>query len=131
MSALLSTHDLKVFYGDFQALFGVDVSIDEGETVAIIGANGAGKSSFMNALSGLARSAPSEILLDGMPVGGTKPFDMVKLGIALVPEGRKLFPSLTVEENLLMGATGKSTDRGWTLDGIYALFPVLRERRNQ
>ena len=131
MSALLSTHDLKVFYGDFQALFGVDVSVDEGETVAIIGANGAGKSSFMNALSGLARSTPGEILLDGQPVGGTKPFDMVKLGIALVPEGRKLFPSLTVEENLLMGATGKHTDRGWTLDGIYGLFPVLRERRNQ
>lgn len=131
MTALLSTHDLKVFYGDFQALFGVDVSVDEGETVAIIGANGAGKSSFMNALSGLARTAPGEILLDGQPVGGTKPFDMVKLGIALVPEGRKLFPSLTVEENLLMGATGKHTDRGWALDGIYELFPVLRERRNQ
>ncbi len=131
MTALLSTHDLKVFYGDFQALFGVDVTIAEGETVAVIGANGAGKSSFMNALSGLAATRPGEILLDGKPIGGTKPYDMVKLGIALVPEGRKLFPSLTVEENLLMGGTGKTVDRGWTLEGIYELFPVLRERRGQ
>jgi branched-chain amino acid transport system ATP-binding protein len=131
VTALLSTHDLKVFYGDFQALFGVDVSVDEGETVAIVGANGAGKSSFMNALSGLAHCPPSAIVLDGRPVGGTKPFDMVKRGIALVPEGRKLFPSLTVEENLLMGATGVHEDRGWTLAGINELFPVLRERRNQ
>jgi branched-chain amino acid transport system ATP-binding protein len=131
VSALLSTHDLKVFYGDFQALFGVDVTVGEGETIAIIGANGAGKSSFMNALSGMARCAPGEILLEGRPIGGTRPFDMVRLGIALVPEGRKLFPSLTVEENLLMGATASRNRNAWTLDGIYALFPVLRERRNQ
>jgi branched-chain amino acid transport system ATP-binding protein len=129
--ALLSTHDLKVFYGDFQALFGVDIAVEEGETIAIIGANGAGKSSFMHALSGLARSTPQEIVLDGVPIGGTRPFDMVKRGIALVPEGRRLFPSLTVEENLLMGAVGKHVDRGWTLDAVYGLFPVLRERRQQ
>jgi branched-chain amino acid transport system ATP-binding protein len=128
---MLETHGLKVFYGDFQALFGIDFSIAEGETVSIIGANGAGKSSFMNALSGLAVTKPNEIMLDGEPVGGTKPFDVVKLGIALVPEGRKLFPSLTVEENLLMGASGKAVDRGWTLDTVYDLFPILRERRNQ
>src|SRR5215213_11504817 len=120
---MLETHALKVFYGDFQALFGIDFSIAEGETVSIIGANGAGKSSFMNALSGLAGTKPNEITLDGRPVGGTKPFHMVKLGIALVPEGRKLFPSLTVEENLLMGASGKTVNRGWTLDTVYALFP--------
>ena len=128
---MLETHGLKVFYGDFQALFGIDFSIAEGETVSIIGANGAGKSSFMSALSGLAGTKPNEIMLDGKPVGGTKPFDMVKLGIALVPEGRKLFPSLTVEENLLMGASGKTVDRGWALDTVYDLFPILRERRNQ
>lgn len=131
MSTLLSTHGLEVFYGDFQALFGVDVTVEEGETVAIIGANGAGKSSFMNALSGLARCRPDAIRLSGRPVGGTRPFEMVRLGIALVPEGRRLFPSLTVEENLLMGASGRSGDRGWTLEAIYELFPVLREWRNQ
>ncbi len=78
MSAMLETVDLDVFYGDFQALFGVSVAIEEGETVAIIGANGAGKSSFMAALSGIAQSKPRQIVLDGEPVGGTRPFDMVK-----------------------------------------------------
>jgi branched-chain amino acid transport system ATP-binding protein len=128
---MLETVDLDVFYGDFQALFGVTVAVDEGETVAIIGANGAGKSSFMAALSGIASSKPAQIRLDGQPIGGTRAFDMVKRGIALVPEGRRLFPSLSVEENLLMGANGKSADRGWTLDAIYGLFPVLQERRTQ
>lgn len=131
MTALLSTHDLEVFHGDFQALFGINMTIEEGETVAIIGANGAGKSSFMNALSGVNRTARQAIQLEGEAIGGTRPFDMVKRGIALVPEGRKLFPSLTVEENLLMGAVGRSADRGWTLGSIYELFPVLRERKGQ
>ena len=131
MSTVLETQGLEVFYGDFQALFGIDVSIDEGETVAIIGANGAGKSSFLNSLSGLASARSGTIILDGRQVGGTAPFDMVKLGLALVPEGRKLFPSLTVEENLQMGAHGSTVDRGWNLDAVYRLFPILRERRKQ
>lgn len=131
MSAILETRGLEVFYGDFQALFGIDMVIEPGETVAIIGSNGAGKSSFLNALSGLAGSKPEHILLDGKPVGGTPAYDMVKLGVALVPEGRKLFPSLTVEENLLMGLHGKTVDRGWTLESIYQMFPILKERRSQ
>ena len=131
MTALLETCGLDVFYGDFQALFGVDVAAEEGETVAIIGANGAGKSSFMAALSGLTHSRAEQILLEGSPVGGMTAFDMVKRGISLVPEGRRLFPSLSVEENLLMGAHGRTTDRGWSLDAVYALFPVLKERRHQ
>ncbi|MBN8997060.1 MAG: ABC transporter ATP-binding protein [Rhizobiales bacterium] len=129
--SLLTTHGLEVFYGDFQALFGVDVAVEEGETVAIIGANGAGKSSFMNALSGLAPTRRDAILLAGEAVGGTPAYDMVKLGIALVPEGRRLFPSLTVEENLLMGSSGRTVERGWTLPVVYDFFPVLRERRRQ
>lgn len=131
MTRILETAGLEVFYGDFQALFGIDIVIDQGETVAIIGANGAGKSSFLNALSGLAGSKPDQILLDGEPIGGTAPYEMVKRGIALVPEGRKLFPSLTVEENLLLGANGMTVDRGWDLESIYTMFPILRERRNQ
>lgn len=128
---LLETIGLEVFYGDFQALFGVDIAIEEGETVAIIGANGAGKSSFLNALSGLTPSKPDQIKFCGRPVGGMHAFDIVRLGIALVPEGRRLFPSLSVEENLLIGAHGKSVSRGWTLEAIYELFPILRERRRQ
>lgn len=128
---LLQTIGLEVFYGDFQALFGVDVAIAEGQTVAIIGANGAGKSSFLNALSGLNPSKREQIRFAGEPVGGLRAFDIVKRGIALVPEGRRLFPSLSVEENLLIGLHGKSVSRGWTLEGVYGLFPILKERRRQ
>lgn len=132
MSApLLETVGLEVFYGDFQALFGVDIAINEGETVAIIGANGAGKSSFLNALSGLTPSKPDQIRFCGRSVGGMRAFDIVRLGIALVPEGRRLFPSLSVEENLMIGMHGTSVSRGWTLESIYELFPILRERRRQ
>ena len=116
MTALLETKNLEVFYGDFQAVFGVDFHVNEGETVAIIGANGAGKSSFLKALSGLVKSRPDGILLDGKPVGGKPAFDMVKSGIALVPEGRRLFPSMSVADNLRMGENGKSGDRGWNYE---------------
>ncbi len=131
MTALLETRGLEVRYGDFQAVFGIDFSVNEGETVAIIGANGAGKSSFLKALAGLVKSAPDRILLDGQPIGGLPAFDIVKKGVALVPEGRRLFPSMTVEDNLKMGINGKSGDRGWTYDTICDLFPLLREREKQ
>ncbi|MFD1253418.1 High-affinity branched-chain amino acid transport ATP-binding protein LivF [Devosia equisanguinis] len=131
MMALLETKNLEVFYGDFQAVFGVDFHVNEGETVAIIGANGAGKSSFLKALSGLVKSRPDGILLDGKPVGGKPAFDMVKSGIALVPEGRRLFPSMSVGDNLRMGENGKSGDRGWNYETICDLFPILRERADQ
>ena len=131
MTALLETRGLEVFYGDFQAVFGVDFRVEEGETVAIIGANGAGKSSFLKALSGLVKSRPDGILLDGRPMGGRPAYEMVKAGVALVPEGRRLFPSLSVADNLLMGENGRSGDRGWTYDSICELFPILRERAHQ
>jgi len=127
----LETRGLKVFYGDFQAVFGIDFHVDNGETVAIIGANGAGKSSFLKALAGLVSAEPDQIILEGKPVGGLKPYEMVKQGIALVPEGRRLFPSLSVEDNLLMGADGRTIDRGWNFESVCDLFPLLRERRKQ
>lgn len=131
MTRLLETRSLEVFYGDFQAVFGVDFHVEEGETVAIIGANGAGKSSFLKALSGLVKSRPDGILLDGKAVGGKPAYDMVKAGVALVPEGRRLFPSMSVADNLRMGENGKSGDRGWTYETICDLFPILRERADQ
>jgi len=127
---LLETRKLTAFYGDFQALYGIDTTLEAGETVAIIGANGAGKSTFLKAIAGLIRGEAGSVVLDDMPIGARPAADIVKLGVALVPEGRRLFPSLTVEENLLIGGYGRKKPGPWTLDRVYALFPILRERRS-
>jgi branched-chain amino acid transport system ATP-binding protein len=127
---LLETRKLTAFYGDFQALYGIDTTLEKGETIAIIGANGAGKSTFLKAIAGLIHGDAGSVLLDGAPIGARQAADIVKLGIALVPEGRRLFPSLTVEENLLIGGYGRKRPGAWTLDRVYALFPILRERRS-
>lgn len=129
--ALLETHGLTAFYGDFQALFGVDIALDEGETVAVIGANGAGKSTLLRSISGLIRNVPGQIRFDGREIGALAAPDVLQLGIGMVPEGRRLFPSLSVEENLLIGKYGRVGNGAWSLDGIYDLFPVLKERRHQ
>ena len=159
MSAILETRGLTARYGDFQALFGVDIRLAPGETVAIIGANGAGKTTLMRSITGVLRNAPGQILHKGTEIGHLPADTIMKRGIAMVPEGRRLFPSLTVEENLLIGAQHKGgrdlgdridgflsrftggpnpmelaaghDGRGpWTLETVYALFPILRERRH-
>jgi branched-chain amino acid transport system ATP-binding protein len=127
--ALLETHGLTARYGDFQALFGVDIALDAGETVAIIGANGAGKTTLMRSISGVLKNAPKQIMFGGEPIGALIAPDVVARGIAMVPEGRKLFPSLSVEENLLIGKYGRAVDGPWSLDAVYGLFPILKERR--
>ena len=126
---LLEVRTIDAFYGDFQALFGVSLKVNAGEVAAVIGANGAGKSTLLKSIAGLLRPKAGDIVFDGEPIGATPAFAVVKRGIALVPEGRRLFPSLTVEENLLIG--GQSRRPGpWTLDRVYDLFPVLAERRH-
>ena len=127
---LLETCKLTAFYGDFQALYGIDTRLEQGETIAIIGANGAGKSTFLKAIAGLIAGEPDSVLLDGDPIGAHPAADIVRRGVALVPEGRRLFPSLTVEENLLIGGHSCNRPAAWTLDRVYALFPALKVRRS-
>jgi len=126
--SLLDVRELDAFYGDFQALFGVSLHVAPGEVVAVIGANGAGKSTLLNCIAGAIRSRRDAILFDGEPIGDQAAHAVVGRGIALVPEGRRLFASLSVEENLLIG--GQVGRVGpWNLARIYDLFPVLAERR--
>jgi branched-chain amino acid transport system ATP-binding protein len=128
MSELLEVRALDAFYGDFQALFGVSLRIEAGQVVAVIGANGAGKSTLLQSIAGLLPARRDAVVFDGEPIGDVPAHARVARGIALVPEGRRLFPSLTVEENLVIG--GQLGRPGpWTLDRIYELFPMLRERR--
>jgi branched-chain amino acid transport system ATP-binding protein len=125
--ALLEVRALDAFYGDFQALFGVSVRVEAGQAVAIIGANGAGKSTLLKSVAGLMPARRDAVVFDGTPIGDRPAYDIAARGIALVPEGRRLFASLTVEENLLIG--GQLGRPGpWSLQRIYDLFPVLAER---
>jgi branched-chain amino acid transport system ATP-binding protein len=127
--ALLETHRLTAYYGDFQALYGIDLELHEGETLAIIGANGAGKSTLLKSVTGLLPARRMTIMLDGHPIGGLQPAEIVRLGISLVPEGRRLFSSLSVKENLEIGAYGRREAGYWSLERIYELFPAMMERR--
>lgn len=129
--ALLETRNLTAFYGDFQALFGIDTTIEAGETLAIIGANGAGKSTYLKSIAGLLRGAPESVVLDGRPIGALAATEITRLGIALVPEGRRLFASLTVTENLLIGGYAGRSNGHWSLEAIWRIFPMLREHRNR
>lgn len=128
-AALLKANNLQAFYGDAQALFGIDFGLDAGELVAIIGANGAGKSTFLKCLTGLVKAPHEAILWKGQPIGGQHPGSIVRQGLAMVPEGRRLFPSLSVEENLRMGANAQRPGP-WNLQRIYQLFPILQEKRS-
>jgi branched-chain amino acid transport system ATP-binding protein len=130
LSFLLQTSELTAFYGDAQALFGIDFALAEGELVSIIGANGAGKSTFLKTLTGLVKAPRERIVYKGEAIGGLPPGEIVKRGIALVPEGRRLFPSLSVEENLLVGAYSRRSG-AWNLQRLYRLFPILEQKRRQ
>jgi branched-chain amino acid transport system ATP-binding protein len=127
---LLEVRALDAHYGDFQALFGVSMRVQEGEVVAVIGANGAGKSTLLKCIAGAMPVRHNAIQFYGVSIGGDPAHEVVSRGIALVPEGRRLFPSLTVEENLLIG--GQLGRRGpWNLKRVYGLFPMLQQHRHQ
>jgi branched-chain amino acid transport system ATP-binding protein len=125
---LLEIDGLDVFHGDFHALRGVGLRLDQGQTIAIIGANGAGKSTLLNAISGLNPQKRGAIRFDGRDITHHRAHLIARAGITLVPEGRRLFGSLSVEDNLRMGMAARRPG-SWTLPAIYALFPRLGELR--
>lgn len=125
---LLQTRGLTAFYGDAQALYGVDLAVAPGEVIALIGANGAGKSTVLKSIVGQLSVPREQVRWQGEAIGGLAPEQIVRRGIAMVPEGRRLFPSLTVEENLLIGASARRAGP-WSLAAVYELFPALRAKR--
>jgi branched-chain amino acid transport system ATP-binding protein len=130
MSGMLTVSAVDLHYGDFQAIYGLDLELAEGETLAVIGANGAGKSTLMKSIAGLMRPTKGEIVFRGRSIARTAPHKRVELGIALTPEGRRIFPSLTVEENLRVG--GHTRRKGpWDLKKIYEVFPLVADRRDR
>ena len=128
--ALLEVDAVSSFYGDFQALFGVSLAVDEGETLAIIGANGAGKSTLLRAICGLLPRSTGRMRFDGRALEGVPTHQRIALGIVMVPEGRHIFPSLSVEENLLIGAYRRRPGP-WNVDRVLELFPNLAGMRRR
>ncbi len=130
---MLGVTDLDVFYGDAQALWDVSMNVDEGEVVAIVGSNGAGKSTFVNAVMGINRARRGSILFEGVELTNLAGHRTCRQGIAIVPEGRRLFPFLSVQENLDLGAFNREARRHHheSLAWVHELFPRLSERRDQ
>ncbi|WP_050627915.1 ABC transporter ATP-binding protein [Bradyrhizobium viridifuturi] len=126
--ALLDVNGLEIFYGDLQAVFDMNFTVADGEAVALVGANGAGKSTFLKALVGLNEERRGAVLFDGIDISQMPAEQVSRLGLIMVPEGRLLFDSLTIEENLLMGTVNRRKG-SWTLRRVFDLFPILEERR--
>jgi branched-chain amino acid transport system ATP-binding protein len=126
---LLELHDVATWYGASQALFGISLTIERGEVVTLLGRNGMGKTTTVNSICGLCSPHDGEILFAGRPVTGLAPHEIARLGVGLVPEGRRIFPNLTVRENLLMAERNIwQTKEPWTLGRVLTLFPSLSER---
>ncbi len=129
---VLDVQDIHVYYGQVHALKGVSLQIMRNEIVTLIGANGAGKSTTLSAISGLAKPRTGRIVYEGRDLSGVPAYDVVKLGLSQSPEGRRIFPRMSVKENLEMGAFSRSNkDLGADFERVYHLFPVLSERKSQ
>lgn len=133
MSTMLNFDNVELYYDHVYALKGVSITLEEGETVALIGANGAGKSSILRAITGLAKPRSGQIHYLGQRLDGTPAAEIVKKGIAMVPEGRRVFPFMSIKDNLLMGAFTRTDKAGIarTLESVLQRFPRLRERYSQ
>jgi branched-chain amino acid transport system ATP-binding protein len=127
---MLSVRQLQASYGAAQVLFDISLEVNAGEVVTLLGRNGMGKTTTVRSIMGLLRPRGGEVRLDGAAVTGLAPYRIAKTGIGLVPEGRQIFPTLTVEENLVATASARTGTRRWTLDAVYDLFPRLKERRS-
>jgi branched-chain amino acid transport system ATP-binding protein len=127
---LLELRDLTVRYGEIEAVHGISLSVEPGEVVTLLGSNGAGKSTTLRAISGLTKPAAGDILLDGQSIARLKPEEIVRRGIAHVPEGRRVFPGLTVRENIMLGASNRAGIGGGAIraeaDAMFDLFPDIR-----
>ena len=130
---MLNISKVETFYGNIQALRGVDVKVNDGEIVALIGSNGAGKSTLLMTVSGVNKAATGEILFESKSIANLPPHDIVNLGISQVPEGRRIFSRLTVEDNLRLGASVNEKGKNFDQDSkdVYDLFPVLKDRLSQ
>lgn len=129
---MLDVKDINVYYGAIHAIKGVSFAVNQGEIVTLIGANGAGKSTTLNTVSGLLRSKTGEISFQGQSIRNAEAHKILKLGLAQVPEGRRVFARLTVQENLEMGAfTRKDSEIGEDMESVFLRFPRLKERRKQ
>src|SRR6185312_7243002 len=129
MMALLEIRDLVVRYGEIEALRGVTISVEEGKVATLLGANGAGKSTTLRAISGLAKPASGDILFDGKSIAGLGPEAIVRMGISHVPEGRRVFPGLTVKENIMLGASNRrvaTSELSREADAMFDMFPDIR-----
>ena len=131
--ALLEIRDLVVRYGEIEALRGISLNVEEGQVVTLLGANGAGKSTTLRAISGLAKPASGDILFDGKSIAGLGPEAIVRMGISHVPEGRRVFPGLTVKENIMLGASNRkvaTSQLSREADAMFDLFPDIRSFAN-
>jgi branched-chain amino acid transport system ATP-binding protein len=131
--SLLSIEQLQVAYGGIRAVKGIDLKVEQGELVCLIGANGAGKTTTLRAITGLVRAAAGTVRYDGNDITRLKPHEIARRGLALVPEGRGVFAQLTIEENLAMGAYARNDSKAVASDveRVFTLFPRLKERRKQ
>ncbi len=126
---MLTVETLKAAYGAAQVLFDVSFTVDEGEVVTLLGRNGMGKTTTISAIMGLMPAAGGRIVFDGGPLNGLPPYRIAQAGLGLVPEGRQIFPTLTVEENLIATAAARFGPPRWRLEDIYQMFPSLAARR--
>lgn len=126
---LLTLEKLQAGYGPAQVLFDISFTIEKGEVVTLLGRNGMGKTTTVKTIMGLLPAMSGRVSIDGKAVTGSPPFKIARCGLGLVPEGRQIFPTLSVEENLIATATSRSGRSSWTLDRVYSFFPRLKERR--